>query len=180
MWRNVTFLPTGSSGRATDPSAAPPAPVLWPPANTPGPGGGGGRTRKTRSAACTGAESAKAVSDILHRFSRTELLVGAEGLNRLRNSSAIFGLGGIGSFAAEAVCRAGVGRFTIVDFDDICLTNVNRQLHALDGTVGKAKIRVMAERLRIINPSAEITAFREFYAQESSDLMLARLSQFSW
>ena len=111
---------------------------------------------------------------MLHRFSRTELLVGAEGLARLRNSSvAIFGLGGVGSSAAEAICRAGVGQITIVDFDDICLTNINRQLHALDGTVGKAKTQVMAERLRCINPSAEIIAYREFYAQESSDLLLA-------
>jgi tRNA A37 threonylcarbamoyladenosine dehydratase len=111
---------------------------------------------------------------MLHRFSRTELLVGAAGLERLRNSSvAIIGLGGVGSFAAEAICRAGVGRITIVDFDDICLTNVNRQLHALDGTVGKAKTQVTAERLRSINPAAEISACREFYAHESSDLLLA-------
>ena len=111
---------------------------------------------------------------MLHRFSRTELLVGPEGLERLRNSSvAIFGLGGVGSFAAEAICRAGVGQITIVDFDDICLTNVNRQLHALDETVGKAKTQVMAERLRSINPSAEIIACHEFYAHESSSLLLA-------
>ena len=111
---------------------------------------------------------------MLHRFSRTELLVGPEGLERLRNSAvAIFGLGGVGSFAAEAICRAGVGRITLVDFDDICLTNINRQLHALDGTVGKAKTQVMADRLRSINPAAEIIACHEFYAHESSGLLLA-------
>ena len=111
---------------------------------------------------------------MLHRFSRTELLVGPQGLQRLQDSSvAIFGLGGVGSFAAEAICRAGVGRITIVDFDDICLTNVNRQLHAVDGTVGKAKSQVMAERLRSINPSARITVYREFYSAESSDLLLS-------
>ncbi len=111
---------------------------------------------------------------MLHRFSGTELLLGAEGVDRLRNSSVtIFGLGGVGSFAAEAICRAGVGRVTIVDFDDICLTNINRQLHALDGTVGKGKSQVMADRLRSINPSAEIIPFREFYSHESSALLLA-------
>lgn len=110
----------------------------------------------------------------LHRFSRTEILIGPEGLARLRESSVIiFGLGGVGSYAAEALCRAGVGRMTIVDFDDICLTNVNRQLHALDGTVGKPKSSVMAERLRLINPDAEIIPYREFYSAESADLLLA-------
>jgi tRNA threonylcarbamoyladenosine dehydratase len=95
-------------------------------------------------------------------------------MNRLRNSSVtIFGLGGVGGFAAEAICRAGVGRITIVDFDDICLTNVNRQLHALEGTVGKGKSQVMAHRLRSINPSAEIIPFREFYSHENSAQLLA-------
>jgi tRNA threonylcarbamoyladenosine dehydratase len=111
---------------------------------------------------------------MLHRFSRTELLVGPEGLQRLQNASVtIIGLGGVGSYAAEAICRAGVGRITIVDFDDICLTNINRQLHALDGTVGKSKSQVMAERLRNINPAAEIIPFCEFYSSENSDQLLA-------
>lgn len=112
---------------------------------------------------------------MLHRFFRTELLIGTEGLERLRQSSvALVGLGGVGSYAAEALCRAGIGRITIVDFDDICLTNVNRQLHALDGTVGRSKTGVMAERLRCINPDAEITPFREFYSDETSDLLLGQ------
>ena len=110
----------------------------------------------------------------LHRFSRTELLVGPQGLDRLKNSSvAIFGLGGVGSFAAEALCRAGIGRLVIVDFDDICLTNVNRQLHALDGTVGKAKALMMAERLRQINPQADIVPYKDFYAADNSDFFLS-------
>ena len=111
----------------------------------------------------------------LHRFSRTELLIGATGLDRLRRSSvAVFGLGGVGAYAAEALCRAGVGRLVIVDFDDICLTNVNRQLHALDGTVGKAKALVMAERLRLINPQADIVPCKDFYAAENSDFLLGQ------
>lgn len=110
----------------------------------------------------------------LHRFSRTELLIGSSGLARLKNSSvAIFGLGGVGSYAAEALCRAGIGRLVIVDFDDICLTNVNRQLHAMDGTVGKAKAVVMAERMRLISPDTEIVACQEFYEAENSEALLA-------
>ncbi len=110
----------------------------------------------------------------LHRFSRTELLLGSDGLERLQRSRvAVFGLGGVGSFAAEALCRAGIGHLTIVDFDDICLTNVNRQLHAMDGTVGKAKVQVMADRLRLINPQAEIVPYRDFYSAENSEFLLA-------
>ncbi len=109
----------------------------------------------------------------LHRFSRTELLIGPEGLEKLKNSTvALFGLGGVGSYAAEALCRAGIGRLVLVDFDDICLTNVNRQLHAMDGTVGQPKVQVMADRLRRINPAADIIPHREFYRAENSDFLL--------
>src|SRR5690242_7048774 len=111
----------------------------------------------------------------LNRFSRNELLIGPAGQERLRDASvAVIGLGGVGSYAAEALCRAGVGHLCIVDFDDICLTNVNRPLHALDGSVGKSKVQVMAERLRLINPGAEVAPFREFYSAQSSELLLAR------
>ena len=111
----------------------------------------------------------------LHRFSRNELLVGPAGSEKLRNSTvAVFGLGGVGSYAAEALCRAGIGRIVIVDFDDICLTNVNRQLHAMDGTVGKSKALVMAERMRLINPQADIVPYKDFYSAENSDFLLAQ------
>jgi tRNA A37 threonylcarbamoyladenosine dehydratase len=110
----------------------------------------------------------------LHRFSRNELLIGPAGVERLKNSTvAVFGLGGVGSYAAEALCRAGIGRIVIVDFDDICLTNVNRQLHAMDGTVGKAKTLVMAERMRLINPQADIVPYKDFYAAHNSDFLLS-------
>lgn len=110
----------------------------------------------------------------LHRFSRTEILVGTAGVSALQQASvALFGLGGVGSYAAEALCRAGVGRLTLVDFDDICLTNINRQLHAMDGTVGRCKSEVMAERLRQINPSAEIIPLKEFYSADNSSTLLA-------
>jgi tRNA threonylcarbamoyladenosine dehydratase len=109
----------------------------------------------------------------LHRFSRTELFIGEQKLNRLRDSSVIiFGLGGVGSYTAEALCRAGVGRITIVDFDDICLTNVNRQLHALEGTIGLPKCQVMAQRMRLINPQAEIITHREFYSADTAHQLL--------
>lgn len=109
----------------------------------------------------------------LHRFSRNELLIGPAGQEVLKNSSvAVFGLGGVGSYAAEALCRAGIGRLSLVDFDDICLTNVNRQLHAMDGTVGRAKAQVMAERLRLINPAAEIVPYKDFYSAENSEFLL--------
>jgi tRNA A37 threonylcarbamoyladenosine dehydratase len=110
----------------------------------------------------------------MHRFSRTELLVGSAGLEKLRKSTvAIFGLGGVGGFAAEALCRAGVGRLVIVDFDDVCVTNINRQILALDDTVGRSKALVMAERLHRINPSAEVVPCKDFYSAENSDFLLS-------
>jgi tRNA A37 threonylcarbamoyladenosine dehydratase len=110
----------------------------------------------------------------LHRFSRNELLIGLEGVKKLKCSTvAVFGLGGVGSYAAEALCRAGIGRIIIVDFDDICLTNVNRQIHAMDGTIGKSKAMAMAERMRLINPQAEIIPYKDFYSAENSDFLLS-------
>ena len=110
----------------------------------------------------------------LHRFSRTEILLGEGGVELLgRASVAIFGLGGVGSYSAEALCRAGVGRLVLVDFDDICLTNVNRQIHAMDGTVGKPKALMMAERMRLINPQADIIPYKDFYSAENSSFLLS-------
>mgnify|MGYP001421974445 FL=1 len=110
----------------------------------------------------------------LHRFSRTEILVGTEGLEILKSSSvAVIGLGGVGAYAAEALCRAGIGRLALIDFDDICMTNINRQLHAMDGTVGRSKAHVMAERLSLINPAAEIVPYKDFYGEENSHFLLS-------
>ncbi|TYO95203.1 tRNA A37 threonylcarbamoyladenosine dehydratase [Geothermobacter ehrlichii] len=108
-----------------------------------------------------------------HRFSRLQLLVGEAGLQRLRSASvAVFGIGGVGSYAAEALARGGVGRITLVDFDDICLTNVNRQIHALDGTIGRPKVEVMAERCRAINPACEVRPVQAFYDAGQSEKLL--------
>ena len=107
------------------------------------------------------------------RFDRTARLLGDDGLARLAGATVtVFGLGGVGSFAAEALVRSGVGRVILVDYDRICVTNVNRQLHAMKGTLGKSKAEVMAERLRLINPDAAIEARGEFYGAESSARLL--------
>ena len=109
-----------------------------------------------------------------HRFSRTELLIGMTGLEKLRNSHVLVcGIGGVGSYAAEALGRAGVGRITLVDYDDICLTNVNRQIHALGSTVGQHKVEAMAARLHDINPVAEIIAVKAFFSRENAEQILS-------
>lgn len=100
----------------------------------------------------------------LHAFSRTELLIGPEGLERLKASRvAIFGVGGVGSFVAEGLVRSGVGAFVLVDDDAICLTNLNRQLHATRKTVGKPKVEAMRDRILEINPQADVRLVQEFY-----------------
>lgn len=107
------------------------------------------------------------------RFDRTARLLGDDGVARLaRSAVTVFGVGGVGSAAAEALVRSGVGRVILVDYDRICVTNVNRQLHAMKGTLGKPKAEVMAERLRLVNPDATIEARAEFYAAESSARLL--------
>ena len=104
------------------------------------------------------------------RFARTEMLLGDAGLTRLAASSvAVFGVGGVGSFTAEALARAGVGRLTLIDHDTIDVTNINRQIHALTETVGKAKTTVMAERIRAINPHCRVREIRAFYLPEEAD-----------
>lgn len=103
-----------------------------------------------------------------HRFSRSELLIGKEGLEKLRNSHiTIFGIGGVGSYTVEALVRCGVGSLTLVDFDDICLTNINRQIHALSNTVGKAKVEMMKQRVFDINPECSVTAVKEFVTPDN-------------
>jgi tRNA threonylcarbamoyladenosine dehydratase len=108
------------------------------------------------------------------RFDRAARLFTEPGLARLMGARVVvFGLGGVGSFAAEALARSGVGRLSLVDFDEVCVTNVNRQLHALKGNVGKRKVEVMAERLRLIHPTSEIEPVAAFYNAESSEELLS-------
>jgi len=107
------------------------------------------------------------------RFDRAARLLGDDGVARLAGSTVtVFGVGGVGSFAAEALVRTGVGRVILVDYDRICVTNVNRQIHAMKGTLGKPKAEVMAERLRLVNPDATIEARTEFYGAETSARLL--------
>lgn len=112
---------------------------------------------------------------VLHRrFDRMGRLVGDVVMKKLFNTHImVIGLGGVGSWAAESLARSGVGKLTVVDFDEICITNANRQLHALQGLVGKKKAEVMAERLRKINPQATADAIPEFYNEQNSEMMLS-------
>ena len=91
------------------------------------------------------------------RFGGIARLYGTEALARLQGSHvAVVGIGGVGSWAAEALARTGVGRITLIDMDDICVTNTNRQLPAMKGNIGRLKVEAMAERLQAINPGCEV------------------------
>ena len=105
--------------------------------------------------------------------SRTELLLGKERMDRLQNSHVLVaGLGGVGAYAAEEICRAGVGEMTIVDADTINESNLNRQLPALHSTLGRMKADVMAERLKDINPDLKLTVIKDFIRDEKTDQLL--------
>lgn len=107
------------------------------------------------------------------RFERNARLWGAEAAARLADAHVIvFGLGGVGSWAAEALVRGGLGRVTLVDFDRVCVTNVNRQLPATQDSVGAYKADVLAQRLQRINPAAQVEGVREFYREETAERLL--------
>ena len=104
---------------------------------------------------------------------RTELLLGAEKLEKLRAAHVlVVGLGGVGAYAAEMIVRAGVGRMTVADADTVNPTNINRQLVALHSTVGRPKAEVLAERLRDINPALELHVVDKYIKDEETDLLL--------
>lgn len=104
------------------------------------------------------------------RFSRTELLIGKDALNKLKSARvAIFGIGGVGGYTAEALARSGVGAIDLIDDDKICITNINRQLYALSSTVGKYKVDVAAERIKDINPDCDVKTYKTFYLPETAD-----------
>ncbi|WP_347940007.1 tRNA threonylcarbamoyladenosine dehydratase [Peribacillus simplex] len=105
---------------------------------------------------------------MLHQFSRNELAIGKEGIDILKNTTvAVLGVGGVGSFSAEALARSGVGRIILVDKDDVDITNVNRQIHALLSTVGQPKAELMKNRIQDINPDCEVIALKMFYTEET-------------
>ncbi|MTI94968.1 MAG: tRNA threonylcarbamoyladenosine dehydratase [Firmicutes bacterium] len=112
-------------------------------------------------------------------FYRTELLVGSQGLEQLRSASvAVFGIGGVGSYTVEALARTGIGRIRLVDHDSIDRTNINRQIHALEGTIGQSKVKAMARRLKEINPHIEVEPIQEFYTPETGAALIA--GEFCW
>lgn len=108
------------------------------------------------------------------RFSGISRLYGEAALERFLNARvAIVGIGGVGSWTVEALARSGVGHLTLIDLDEICLSNVNRQLHAMDGQIGRLKTSAMAERVRAIHPDAAVEEKQTFYSEKNADELLA-------
>ena len=109
---------------------------------------------------------------MLNQFSRTELVIGKEAVEKLHKSKvAIFGIGGVGSFVVEGLVRAGIENFVLVDDDKVCLTNLNRQIIATRKTIGKPKVEVAKERILDINPKANVETHQEFFMPESDEIL---------
>jgi tRNA A37 threonylcarbamoyladenosine dehydratase len=107
------------------------------------------------------------------RFGGVGRLFGIEGLERLTQAHvAVIGLGGVGSWAVEALARSGIGELTLVDLDDVCISNVNRQVHALDGELGKPKVEVMARRVNAIHPRCGVHAVHSFFLKSNAEQIL--------
>ena len=98
---------------------------------------------------------------MLDRFARTELVFGADAIEKLKNCRvAVFGIGGVGGYTVEALARSGVGALDLIDDDKVCITNINRQIFALGSTVGKYKVDVAEERVHDINPECEVRTYK--------------------
>ena len=122
------------------------------------------------SAATTTSLSA----DYLDRFGGVGRLYGRVGLERLHAAHVcVVGVGGVGSWVVEGLARSGIGAITLVDLDDVCVTNVNRQLPALDGQIGRPKVTVLRERVRLINPECRVEAAHEFFRPATAERLLA-------
>ena len=107
---------------------------------------------------------------MLNQFSRTELLLGRQGMERLYNARvAVFGIGGVGGYTVEALARSGVGTLDLIDDDKVCLTNLNRQIIATRSTVGRYKVDVATERIRDINPDCTVNVYKTFYTPETAE-----------
>jgi tRNA A37 threonylcarbamoyladenosine dehydratase len=112
--------------------------------------------------------------DYLQRFGGLGRLYGAAALPRLHAAHvAVIGVGGVGSWVVEGLARSGIGAVTMIDLDDVCVTNVNRQLPALDGNIGRPKVAALADRVRLINPACKVTAVTDFFTAESAPRLLA-------
>lgn len=106
---------------------------------------------------------------MLNQFSRTELLLGRESMEKLAASRvAVFGIGGVGGYTVEALVRSGIGEIDLIDDDKVCLTNINRQIFATRSTVGKYKVDVAAQRIAEINPDTKVNTFKTFYSPQTS------------
>lgn len=111
------------------------------------------------------------------RFQRIKLLLGEENFSKLSAATvAVFGIGGVGSFTVEALARSGIGRLILIDKDDIDATNINRQIHALNSTIGKSKVEVMRERIHEINPAAQVDTIQKFFlpSEPAEDFFICR------
>ena len=107
---------------------------------------------------------------MLNQFSRTQLLLGRDGMERLFNARvAVFGIGGVGGYTVEALVRSGVGALDLIDDDRVCLTNVNRQIFATRKTVGQYKVDVAEQRIKEINPNAVVRTYKTFYAPQTAE-----------
>jgi tRNA A37 threonylcarbamoyladenosine dehydratase len=110
---------------------------------------------------------------MINQFSRTELIIGKDNIIKLNNSKvAIFGLGGVGSFVTEALARAGIGNFVLIDNDVVTITNINRQLIALHSTIDRPKVEIMKERLLDINPNVVVDIHQTFYMPQETDFLV--------
>lgn len=108
---------------------------------------------------------------MLNRFSRTQLLIGSDGIEKLANSRvAVFGIGGVGGYTVEALARSGVGEIDIIDDDKVCLTNINRQIIATTDTVGKYKVDVAMDRILSINPDCKVNKHQTFYNSDTAGM----------
>lgn len=115
----------------------------------------------------------------LHRYDGISRLYGSDKINILKNLHIIIvGIGGVGSWAAEALARTGIGKITLIDWDDICYSNINRQIHALDGNISKPKVEVFAERIKRINPDCEIIPIREYYTPDNAENIIKNDSDY--
>jgi tRNA A37 threonylcarbamoyladenosine dehydratase len=113
------------------------------------------------------------MSDYSLRFGGIARLYGQNGANTLNNANfCVVGIGGVGSWVAEALARNGVGKITLIDLDDICITNINRQIHALNDTIGESKVDVMAERIKKINPDCQVNIIEDFITVENLNSLL--------
>ena len=112
---------------------------------------------------------------MLNQFSRTQLLFGPEAMNKLSQCSvAVFGIGGVGGYAVEALARSGIGMLDLIDDDRVCLTNLNRQLHATRKTVGKYKVDVAEERVHEINPDCRVNTYKRFICPTPGNSLILR------